>query len=95
MANVNKGPYFWDVRGAGSEKFNFAASNQDKIPQGSTLLIERKLKKCLSLMLKLPENLNAKNGYKNGKKPSKLLAESLCGLLVWLCSAYALAERLH
>lgn len=38
MANVNKGPYFWDVRGSGSQKAPFAASNQDQIPQGSTYL---------------------------------------------------------
>lgn len=38
MATVNKGPYFWDVRGAGSEKHNFAVSNQESIPQGSTYL---------------------------------------------------------
>lgn len=38
MAIVNKGPYFWDVRGSGSKKQDFAASNLEQIPQGSTYL---------------------------------------------------------
>lgn len=38
MANISKGPYYWDVRGASSEIQAFTADNIDNIPQGSTYL---------------------------------------------------------
>lgn len=38
MATVSKGPYFWDVRGSGSQRNIFAASNRETVPQGSTYL---------------------------------------------------------
>lgn len=38
MANVSKGPYFWDIRGASSAMQEFAAENEENIPNGSTYL---------------------------------------------------------
>lgn len=38
MLIVSKGPYYWDVRGAGAARSQFTENNKDTIPQGSTYL---------------------------------------------------------
>lgn len=38
MPTAIKGPYYWDVRGAGSVREQYAQKHKDEIPQGSTYL---------------------------------------------------------